>query len=60
MLLLVYDIEVIFSTTYQKEEGKLKSYVTTVKDVRGVYLNLGHLYELKSPYTSLYIHECSH
>jgi hypothetical protein len=48
MTFLTYDMKSIFSTTYQKEEVKVKSYVATVVNICGMCLSLGHLHELKS------------
>ena len=48
MTYLTYDIKSIFSTTYQKEEVKIKSYVATMVNICHMCLRLGHLYELKS------------
>lgn len=53
ILYLVYgfiNILSILSTTNENEEVK-KRWL----DIHGMYLSLGHLYKLKSPYNSFYI-----
>ena len=58
---LVYDVEFILNIPYYSKEVEMKSYMITVYmvlDLHGMYVS--HLYELKSPYNSFYIHVSSH
>lgn len=51
MLYLVYDIESMLSTIYQKDTMKIKVTCEYIDlDLCGMCLNLAHLHETKSPY----------
>lgn len=49
----------MWTTTFQKEEWKIKAYVGAVNDTCGMYLSLRQLYELNYPYNSTDMYVCS-